>query len=200
MAKGFKSGGRKAGTKNRKTVLRKQALASTEIGPIEFMLGVMRANEADPRLRLDAAKGAAQFLHPKPSTSKPGIDAKLIGSSATASDVTPLTNNEWLLQLQAERAAESAAGTYRPDGLTDQYIREVTRRIQKGLGDRLTSYVPGEVQRTPEEKERLDELSDRTVKGWIEDYKRDRQVLERKREVEPQILLPKAKKEWGGLT
>jgi hypothetical protein len=204
MAKGFKSGGRKAGTRNRKTILREKALAGTEIGPVEFMLGVMRAPEADPRLRLDAAKGAAAFLHPKPTTSKPGADAKLI--VATVSDAETLTNAEWLVQLQAERAAEISAGTHRPDGFTDQMIGVVERRIAAGIGDKPTTYVPGEVVRTPEEEARFQALQARkdeefsaSIKQALEEHDR-RQALERKREAEPQVLLPKRKSEWGNLT
>jgi len=45
---------------------------------------VMRATEVDPRLRLDAAKGAAAFLHAKPTTSKPGVCAFSMSNFARA--------------------------------------------------------------------------------------------------------------------
>ena len=33
--------------------------------PLEFLLGVMNDNEIEDRLRIDAAKTAAQYMHPK---------------------------------------------------------------------------------------------------------------------------------------
>jgi hypothetical protein len=165
MAKGFKSGGRKKGTKNRISVLRKKALAATEIGPIEFMLGVMRASEADPRLRLDAAKGAAQFLFAKPGTPNHGADAKLISAAATTSDAVPLTNIEWLLQLHTERATEVIAG--RSTDITDQIIGEIERRVAAGIGDKPTDFIPDAPALSPEEEA----LHDRKAEDWADTTK-----------------------------
>jgi len=68
MAKGFKSGGRKPGSKNKKTLDAEAALAraiaeSGAVDPLEFMLAVMRDPQADFRVRLEAAKSAAPYRH-----------------------------------------------------------------------------------------------------------------------------------------
>jgi hypothetical protein len=62
---GGKTGGRKAGTRNRRT----QALLElAEAGetPCAYGLRVMRDESMDPTLRMQAAKLVAPFLHPKP--------------------------------------------------------------------------------------------------------------------------------------
>jgi hypothetical protein len=43
--------------------------------PLEFLLGVMRSPFAEPRLRLEAAKAAAPYCHPRMFKGKPGDDA-----------------------------------------------------------------------------------------------------------------------------
>ena len=202
---------RTKGSKNKKTLLKEQALAAAARGrsPLAYMLDVMDGPDSplsDPKMRLEAAKAAANYLHAKPSTSKPGDDARLIGASATASEVMPLTNNEWLLQLRAERAAEIAAGAYVPSNYIDQIITEIERRIKAGIGDRLTSYVPGTPTRTPEEEVRLDELRARVEAEWAESTEqalaedRQRVVLERKQEPRDTSPPKGKRKEWGGLT
>jgi hypothetical protein len=58
-----KTGGRKKGSKNKRT---KELLEKAEAGgqsAIEFMLGVMRDPKNDLELRLDAAKAVAPYLH-----------------------------------------------------------------------------------------------------------------------------------------
>ncbi len=87
MAKGAKTGGRKAGTPNRKTQEQITAVVSTGITPLEYLLQVMRAPlppevldqvQQDPKgietlavlanwhdRRIDAAKAAAPYVHPK---------------------------------------------------------------------------------------------------------------------------------------
>jgi hypothetical protein len=57
--------GRKAGGANRVT---KEAVAEAEksgIMPLDFLLGIMRDASADESKRIDCAKAAAQYLHPK---------------------------------------------------------------------------------------------------------------------------------------
>jgi hypothetical protein len=55
--------GRPRGSKNRKTILREQALAAAPMTPIEFLQSVMRSPDVDPKLRVEAAKIAA-VLYP----------------------------------------------------------------------------------------------------------------------------------------
>lgn len=65
-----KTGGRKAGVKNRASVKREAEVKAGGITPLEYMLKVMRDEAQDPDVRLDAAKSAAPYVHPKLATVK----------------------------------------------------------------------------------------------------------------------------------
>lgn len=65
MAKGAKTGGRKKGTPNKATAAKAAELAASGELPLDFMLGVMRDPAKDFEVRLDAAKSAAPYVHPK---------------------------------------------------------------------------------------------------------------------------------------
>jgi len=91
--RGKKTGGRQAGTPNKATLLKRQALeaaATSDGSPLGFLVSVMHSPHLDARLRLDAAKAAAQYLHTKPKDEAPP-DPKLIEASK---DSTPWTNYE----------------------------------------------------------------------------------------------------------
>ena len=61
MAKGAKTGGRKAGSKNKRTIaIEKGAKGKL---PLDYMLEVMRDPEADNERRDDMARAAAPYLH-----------------------------------------------------------------------------------------------------------------------------------------
>lgn len=60
--------GKKAGTKCKRTIARDAALAKAIAAgqsPLEFLLSVMRDPRADLDMRIDAAKGAAPYVHKK---------------------------------------------------------------------------------------------------------------------------------------
>jgi hypothetical protein len=63
--------GRKRGTKNKRTVA---LTAASEKGilvglmPLDYFLGIVRDPSKDERLRFDAAKAAAPFVHPRLQT------------------------------------------------------------------------------------------------------------------------------------
>ena len=70
---GHGRGGRPPGSKNRKTLLTKQAAlgvaaADPDISPKDFLLAVMRDPGAPVQLRLQAARIAAPLVHPKPNS------------------------------------------------------------------------------------------------------------------------------------
>lgn len=70
MSKGQKTGGRQAGTLNKRT-LELQALAQSEPAadsPLEFLTSVYRNASNDLDLRVDAAAKAAPYVHPKLAT------------------------------------------------------------------------------------------------------------------------------------
>jgi hypothetical protein len=65
MATGKKTGGRRRGTPNRKTVeMRAEMAASGEL-PLDYMLRVMRDPTADPPRRDAMARSAAAYCHPQ---------------------------------------------------------------------------------------------------------------------------------------
>lgn len=71
MAKGQKTGGRSKGTPNKTTQAAKELAiraAAAGVSPLEFMLGLMRDDTADAHARLDAAKAAAPYIHPRLSS------------------------------------------------------------------------------------------------------------------------------------
>lgn len=72
MAKGKKTGGRPKGGKNKATVEREaiaadrlEKLKAEGVTPLEYMLSLMRDEEALPTERFEAAKAAAPYIHPK---------------------------------------------------------------------------------------------------------------------------------------
>jgi hypothetical protein len=65
MAKGRKTGGRRKGTPNKATAARQAEFAASGLTPLDFMLRVMRDEQADTATRLDAAVKAAPYVHPK---------------------------------------------------------------------------------------------------------------------------------------
>ena len=67
MARGRKTGGRQKGAINRATAAARAAAEVTGILPLDYMLSVMRDESLDRATRMDAAKAAAPYLHPKVS-------------------------------------------------------------------------------------------------------------------------------------
>jgi hypothetical protein len=65
MAKGQKTGGRKKGVPNKRTQALQVAVENSGLTPLDFMLTVLRDQEQDYDVRLDAAKSAAPYIHPK---------------------------------------------------------------------------------------------------------------------------------------
>ena len=65
MAVGAKTGGRKKGTPNKATAAKAAEIAASGGTPLDYMLKVMRDPGLEPDMRLDAAKSAAPYVHPK---------------------------------------------------------------------------------------------------------------------------------------
>ena len=63
MAKGFKTGGRQAGTPNKTTAELRASIAAAGETPLEYMIRVMRDPECDLMRRDDMARAAAPYLH-----------------------------------------------------------------------------------------------------------------------------------------
>lgn len=65
MALGQKTGGRAKGTPNKASVAKAEAVAASGLTPLDYMLSIMRDEAKMPDVRLDAAKAAAPYVHPK---------------------------------------------------------------------------------------------------------------------------------------
>jgi hypothetical protein len=62
---GTRSGGRKKGTPNKKTVELISAVEESGVTPVEYMLSVMRDVANDAPVRMDAAHKVAPYIHAK---------------------------------------------------------------------------------------------------------------------------------------
>lgn len=68
MARGKKTGGRQRGTPNRATAAKVAEVAASGLTPLDYMLNVMRNENAPNDRRDDMAKAAAPYVHPKLAT------------------------------------------------------------------------------------------------------------------------------------
>jgi hypothetical protein len=76
---GARSGaGRKVGQATAKTREVADRAAEAGITPLEFMLQIMRDDSAERSERLDMAKAAAPYIHPRLSTVEAKVDATLV--------------------------------------------------------------------------------------------------------------------------
>ena len=60
--------GRKAGAANKASAAREAAVKASGITPLDYLLGIMRNDGMPEAMRLDAAKAAAPYVHPKLSS------------------------------------------------------------------------------------------------------------------------------------
>ena len=98
VPKGTRIGGRSKGTKNKATVIRETGHAelvelakAAGVQPLEYMLRVMRDDQADEKRRDAMAVAAAAFVHPKLSAVtadvKADVDATHIHKVQAADEV-----------------------------------------------------------------------------------------------------------------
>jgi hypothetical protein len=57
--------GRPKGVPNKANAERQAAIAASGLTPLDYMLFVLRNESADPHERMEAAKSAAPYVHPK---------------------------------------------------------------------------------------------------------------------------------------
>jgi hypothetical protein len=76
--KGVKQGGRAKGTGNKATAAKAKAIEESGLTPLQYMINVMRKESGDPNIRLDAAKAAAPYVHPKLATTDINLKGKLV--------------------------------------------------------------------------------------------------------------------------
>lgn len=88
MAKGVKTGGRQKGVPNRVTAAKLADIQASGLTPLDYMLSVIRDETAERSVRLDAAKGAAPYVHPKlAQIEHSGKDGGPIQVNVTGTDV-----------------------------------------------------------------------------------------------------------------
>ena len=58
-------GGRRKGTPNKTNAEREASIAASGLTPLEYLLQVMRDDLSEKNVRIDAAKAAAPYVHPK---------------------------------------------------------------------------------------------------------------------------------------
>lgn len=66
--------GRPAGSRNKATAKREAEIRASGLTPLDYMLKTLRNEKADPVLRMEAAKAAAPYVHPKLSSVTVGGD------------------------------------------------------------------------------------------------------------------------------
>jgi hypothetical protein len=87
MAKGIKTGGRQKGTPNKATAAKVQEIAATGETPLEFLVRLMRDDSRPVDMRIDCAKAAAPYVHPKlAAIEHTGKDGESLIPSAELSD------------------------------------------------------------------------------------------------------------------
>lgn len=65
MPVGKKTGGRKKGTPNRATAAKEAEIAASGLTPLQYLTSIYQDVSADDAKRMDAAKAAAPYVHPK---------------------------------------------------------------------------------------------------------------------------------------
>lgn len=106
MAKGIKTGGRKKGVPNKATAAKAVEIAASGLTPLEYMLDVMRNPGLDCEIRMEAAKAAAPYVHPKlAQVEHTGKDGGAI-EMRNMSDLELARGMLWVLE-KAQRAEPS---------------------------------------------------------------------------------------------
>jgi hypothetical protein len=86
---GERRGGRQKGTPNKKTRKFMESVAASGLVPLEYMLKIMRDEMQPQEVRMERAKAAAPFVHPRLAAVKVAGD-----KDAPLFDLSALTDNE----------------------------------------------------------------------------------------------------------
>jgi hypothetical protein len=65
---GERRGGRQQGTRNRASAAREAVIAASGLTPLQFLIAQMRDQALDLATRIDCAKSAAPYVHPRLSS------------------------------------------------------------------------------------------------------------------------------------
>jgi hypothetical protein len=102
--------GRPKGSANKRTREIQARIEASGLSPLDYMLGVMSDQSADPAMRLDAAKAAAPYVH-----------ARLSATEITTSDPRDNADPE---QVMAQIRALVAANPELADMLSESVASE----------------------------------------------------------------------------
>ena len=103
---GERRGGRRPGSKNKRTLAIEAAVRATvegaktsDVMPAEFLLQVVRNEDLDLAVRIDAAKACASFFSPKLASVSATVQTK---GQYWISD-EPITPEEWIAEYCTEK-------------------------------------------------------------------------------------------------
>lgn len=68
MAAGRKTGGRQKGVPNKASAAKAAEIEASGLTPLDYLLSILRDAGAEQNVRIDAAKAAAPYVHPRLST------------------------------------------------------------------------------------------------------------------------------------
>jgi len=131
--------GRKPGSPNRKTAEVLSAALEEGVTPVEYMLGIMRDEDADPKERAWAAEKAAPFIHPRPAPTPRTVEIELPdiatveGIQAAIAKIT----QEVAIGNLAPAEAQSLVGIIgaQKDAFTTAEILERLERLENQQGN-----------------------------------------------------------------
>ena len=81
--------GRKKGVPNRASAARQAAIAASGLTPLDYMLTTMRDETKPLALRLDMAKAAAPYVHPRLASMEQAVQLDSQESCITVTFVSP---------------------------------------------------------------------------------------------------------------
>jgi hypothetical protein len=102
-----KVGGRKKGTPNNRTQQIVEAAHREGVTPLEYMLRIVRDEDADPARRDDMAKAAAPYVHPRLASVKAKIDVS--GHEAMLIELDAIEIKPGELALPSPRGSTNGA-------------------------------------------------------------------------------------------
>ena len=88
MAQGQKTGGRIAGTPNKRTAELLAEVEATGVSPLGYMLSILQNEEAAPKDRQWAADKSAAYIHPKPMPQPRTVAFDLPGDTSTPTGIS----------------------------------------------------------------------------------------------------------------
>jgi hypothetical protein len=90
--------GRPKGSRNKRTLELQQRVAQSGLTPLDYMLSIVRDEKREDAIRLEAAKSAAPYVHPRLNS----IELKADVEVRRVVKREPLSADEWAKRHDAE--------------------------------------------------------------------------------------------------